>query len=43
LGCLIEDHHQIGRGFDIAPQYGVADLNDKDEWVVSDLSRLDCD
>jgi hypothetical protein len=40
LHCLIEDHPEIGRGLDIAREYGVADLNDNGEWVVGDLSRL---
>ena len=39
LHCLIEDHPEIGRGLDIAREYGVADLDDGGEWVVGDLSR----
>jgi len=39
--CLIEEHPEIGRGFDIARQYGVADLDDDGQWVVGDVSRLD--
>lgn len=30
---LIEDHPEIGRGLDLARQYGAADLNDAGEWV----------
>ena len=41
LNCLIEDHPKIGRGLDIAREYGVAGLDDDGEWVVGDLSRLD--
>ena len=41
LHCLIEDHPEIGRGLDIAREYGVADLDDNGKWVVGDLSRLD--
>lgn len=40
LHCLIDDHPEIGRGLDIAREYGVADLDDNNEWVVGDLSRL---
>ena len=32
---------ELGRGLDIAREYGVADLDDDGEWVVGDLSRLD--
>lgn len=41
LHCLIQDHPEIGRGLDIAREYGVADLDDDGEWVVGDLSRLE--
>ena len=41
LSCLIEDHPEIGRGLDIAREYGVADLDENGEWVVGDLSRHD--
>ena len=41
LRCLLDDHPEIGRGLDIARQYGVADLDENDEWVVGDLSRLE--
>jgi hypothetical protein len=40
LSCLIDDHPELGRGLDIAREYGVADLDDDGEWVVGDLSRL---
>ena len=36
LHCLLDDHPEIGRGLDIARQYGVADLDENDEWVVGD-------
>jgi hypothetical protein len=38
LHCLLEDHPEIGRGLDIAREYGVADLDDDGEWVVRDLA-----
>jgi hypothetical protein len=41
LQCLEEDHPEIGRGLDIAFEYGVADLSEDGEWVVGDLSRLE--
>ena len=40
LDCLIDDEPELGRGLDIARDYGVADLDDDGEWVVGDLSRL---
>jgi hypothetical protein len=43
LDCLIDDHPELGRGLDIAREYGVADLDDSGEWVVGDVSRLDRD
>ena len=43
LHCLINDHPELGHGLDIAREYGVADLDDDDEWVVGDLSRLEHD
>jgi hypothetical protein len=43
LHCLIDDHPEIGRGLDIAREYGVADLDENGEWVVGDLSRLSSD
>ena len=36
LHCLINDHPEIGRGLDLAREYGVADLDDNDEWVVGE-------
>lgn len=41
LDCLIDDHPEIGRGLDIAREYGVADLDENDEWVVGDLGPLE--
>lgn len=41
LDCLLDDHPEIGRGLDIAREYGVADLDDQGEWVVGDLRRLE--
>jgi hypothetical protein len=43
LHCLIDDHPEIGRGLDIAREHGLADLDEKGEWVVGDLSRLSSD
>jgi hypothetical protein len=40
VSCLIDDHPEPGWGLDIAPEHGVADLDDDGEWVVGDLSRL---
>lgn len=40
VDCLLQDHPEIGRGLDIAREYGVADLDESGEWVVGDLSRL---
>ena len=41
LHCLIDDNPEIGPGLDIAREHGVADLDENDEWVVGDLSRLE--
>ena len=41
LVCLIDDDPSLGRGLDLAREYGVADLDDDGEWVVGDLSRLE--
>ena len=41
LNCLLDDHPELGRGLDLAREYGVADLDENDEWVVDDLSRLE--
>ena len=41
LDCLIDDEPGLGRGLDIAREYGVADLDDDGGWVVGDLSRLE--
>jgi hypothetical protein len=38
LHCLLDDHPEIGRGLDIAREYGVADLDENGVWVVGDLS-----
>jgi hypothetical protein len=43
VDCLLDDHPEIGRGFDLAREYGVADLDEQGEWVVGDPSRLDSD
>jgi len=37
---LLEDDPGLARGLDIAFEYGVADLEEDDEWIVGDLSRL---
>jgi len=41
--CLLDEHPEIGRGLDIAREYGVADVDEDGEWVVGDLSRLERD
>lgn len=33
LHCLIDDDPELGRGLDIAREYGVADLDENGEWV----------
>jgi hypothetical protein len=33
LGCLLDDHPEIGRGLDVAREFGAADLDDGGEWV----------
>ncbi len=43
LGCLLEEHPELGRGLDIAREHGVADLDENDEWVAGDASRLEDD
>jgi hypothetical protein len=43
LHCVIDSHPELGRGLDIAREYGVADLDESGEWVVGDLSRLEHD
>lgn len=39
--CLLDDRPEIGRGLNLAREYGVADLDESGQWVVGDLSRLD--
>lgn len=41
LNCLVDDHPELGRGFDLAREHGVADLDDNGEWQVGDVSRLE--
>ena len=41
LGCLLDDHPELGRGLDLARRFGAADLAEDGEWVVGDLSRLE--
>lgn len=41
LGCLVDEHPEVGPGLDIARRHGVADLDDGGVWVVGDLSRLE--
>ena len=38
LGCLIEDHPEIGRGLDLAREYGAADLDEEGGWVGRHLA-----
>lgn len=33
LNCLIEDHPEIGRGLDLAREFGAADLDEAGVWV----------
>jgi hypothetical protein len=40
LHCLIDDHPELGRGLDIAREYGVADLDESGEWVVGSWGDL---
>ncbi|HEY7693767.1 MAG TPA: hypothetical protein VH816_15630 [Gaiellaceae bacterium] len=39
LGCLLEDHPEIGVGLDIARKHRVVDLDDAGRWVAGDVSR----
>jgi hypothetical protein len=41
LDCLLDEHPELGRGLDLAREYGVADLDESGEWVVGDLTRLE--
>ena len=41
LSCLVDDHPGLGRGLDLAREYGAADLEDGEWVVVGDVSRLD--
>ena len=43
MNCLLDDHPELGRGLDLAREHGVADLDENDEWIVGDLSRLERD
>ncbi len=43
MACLLDDHPELGRGLDIAREYGVADLDELGEWIVGDVSRLERD
>src|SRR5215212_1598677 len=36
LGCLLEEHPEVGLGLDIARRFGVADLDDDGHWVLGD-------
>jgi hypothetical protein len=33
LHCLIDDHPEIGRGLDVAREWGAADLDENGEWI----------
>ena len=33
LSCLVDDHPELGRGLDIAREYGVADLGEDGGWM----------
>ena len=41
LHCLLDDHPELGRGLDIAREYGVADLDGDGEWVVGEAGYAD--
>jgi hypothetical protein len=41
LDCLLDNHPKLGRGLEIAREYGVADPDENDKWAVGDLSRLE--
>ena len=43
LDCMLDDFPGIAVALELARAYGVADLDDGDEWVVGYLSRLDSD
>ena len=40
LHRLLDDHPEIGRGLDLAREYGVADLDGDGVWIVGDVGRL---
>lgn len=35
LHCVLDDHPEIGRGLDVAREYGVAELDENGEWVAT--------
>ncbi len=37
LGCLLDDHPELGRGLDLAREHGVASLDENGEWVAGEL------
>jgi hypothetical protein len=39
MRCLINDDPEIGRGLDIAREFGAADLDDSGSWVATDPNR----
>ena len=41
MHCLLDDHPEIGRGLDLAREYGVADLDEPASGSVGDVSRLE--
>ena len=43
LDCLLDDHPEIALGLSVAREFGVADLDEDDEWIAGDVSRLEHD
>ena len=41
MHCVIDEHPEIGPGLAIARHYRVADLDDNNQWVPGDQSRLE--
>jgi hypothetical protein len=41
LGCVVEEYPEIGRGLDLAREFGAADLDDAGEWVGRKLANDD--
>ena len=43
VGCLLAGDPELSRGFAVAREYGLADWDEIDGWIVGDLTRLERD